>query len=85
MNSVSISADGRWALSGSMDKTLRLWELATGQCVRTFEGHTKWCDSVCISSGWALGAVGELRQDAAAVGAGHGPVCAHVRGAHGRR
>jgi WD40 repeat protein len=29
--------------------TLRLWELATGQCVRTFEGHTDDVDSVSIS------------------------------------
>jgi WD40 repeat protein len=27
VRSVSLSADGRWALSGSDDKTLRVWEL----------------------------------------------------------
>ena len=54
--SVSISPDGRWGLSGSLDKTLRLWELATGQCVRTFEGHTEEVLSVNISPDgrWAL-------------------------------
>jgi len=36
--SVSIGPDGRWALSGSWDKMLRLWELSTGRCLRTFEG-----------------------------------------------
>jgi WD40 repeat protein/serine/threonine protein kinase len=37
VSSVTFSPDGCWALSGSWDKTLRLWELATGRCVRTFE------------------------------------------------
>jgi serine/threonine protein kinase len=54
--SVSICPDGRWVLSGSEDKTLRLWELATGQCVWTFEGHTSPVNSVSISPDgcWAL-------------------------------
>ena len=40
VNSVCLSADGRYALSGSEDKTLRLWEVESGKCLRTFEGHT---------------------------------------------
>ncbi|MGV2438129.1 MAG UNVERIFIED_CONTAM: hypothetical protein LVT10_27265 [Anaerolineae bacterium] len=32
--------DGRFALSGSLDKTLILWDVATGDPVRTFTGHT---------------------------------------------
>jgi WD40 repeat protein len=46
---VALSADGRWALSGSDDKTLRLWEVANGRCVRIFEGHTDWVISVALS------------------------------------
>ena len=38
--------DGRQAISASDDRTLRLWDLETGQTLRTFEGHT---DSV-----WAV-------------------------------
>jgi len=49
VKSVSISPDGRLALSGSKDETLRLWELATGDCVGTFEGHTGEVNSVSIS------------------------------------
>jgi WD40 repeat protein/serine/threonine protein kinase len=54
--SVSLSADGRWALSGSSDNTVRLWEVATGRCLRTFEGHTHLVTSVCLSPDgrWAL-------------------------------
>jgi tetratricopeptide (TPR) repeat protein len=54
--SVCLSSDGRWALSGSTDKTLRLWEVSSGRCVRTFKGHTGAVPSVCLSSDgrWAL-------------------------------
>ena len=36
----SIKASGNTVLSGSVDKTVRLWDLRTGNCVRTMEGHT---------------------------------------------
>jgi WD40 repeat protein len=38
VNSLALSPDGCFALSGSEDKTLRLWDVAGGKCVRTFEG-----------------------------------------------
>jgi WD40 repeat protein/serine/threonine protein kinase len=34
------SNDGRWVVSGSNDLTIRVWEVATGRCIRTFRGHT---------------------------------------------
>ena len=37
-------------LSGSEDKTLRLWEVESGKCLRTFEGHTGNVNSVCLSA-----------------------------------
>lgn len=39
INSITFSPDGKYALSGSDDKTVRLWDIATGQQVRIFEGH----------------------------------------------
>jgi WD40 repeat protein len=36
---LAVSPDGRWALAGCNDRTLRLWEVATGQEVRPFSGH----------------------------------------------
>ena len=48
--SVCLSADGKYALSGSSDKTLKLWEVSTGQCLRTFEGHSGPVNSVCLSA-----------------------------------
>ncbi len=46
--SVAISPDGCWALSGSNDNTLRLWDLETGAMVRKLEGHTGKVFSVAI-------------------------------------
>jgi serine/threonine protein kinase/DNA-directed RNA polymerase subunit RPC12/RpoP len=47
--SVSFSPDGRQALSGSEDCTVRLWEVATGECLRTLQGHTDGVTSVSFS------------------------------------
>lgn len=47
--SVSFSPDGRYALSGSADNTLKLWEISTGREIRTFEGHTHNISSVAFS------------------------------------
>jgi len=47
--SVVLSSDGQFALSGSWDKTMRLWDLNTGASVRTFHGHTKDVNCVAFS------------------------------------
>jgi guanine nucleotide-binding protein subunit beta-2-like 1 protein len=47
---VFISSDGNFALSGSWDGTLRLWEIATGQTTRKFVGHNKDVLSVSFSA-----------------------------------
>jgi WD40 repeat protein len=44
------SRDGRYALSGSLDLTLILWDLETGQKIRQFEGHTGDVFSVGFSN-----------------------------------
>ena len=50
VESMSLSADGRYALSGSYDKTLKLWNVNTGECLRTFEGHSGRVRSVSLSA-----------------------------------
>jgi len=47
---VVMSSDGNYALSGSWDKTLRLWDLQSGTTTRLFEGHTKDVLSVAFSA-----------------------------------
>jgi len=47
---VVISSDGQFALSGSWDGTLRLWDLNTGRTTRRFIGHEKDVLSVAFST-----------------------------------
>jgi WD40 repeat protein len=46
---VSLSGDGQYVLSGSADRTVKLWDVASGQCLRTFAGHTEAVTSVAFS------------------------------------
>ncbi|CDO95916.1 unnamed protein product [Kluyveromyces dobzhanskii CBS 2104] len=47
---VVVSADGNYAVSASWDKTLRLWNLATGNSEARFVGHTGDVLSVAIDA-----------------------------------
>lgn len=39
VSAVALSADGRWLLSGSDDRTLLLWDVVSGHPIRTLESH----------------------------------------------
>jgi WD40 repeat protein len=47
--SVAFSPDGQMLASGSYDKTIKLWDVQSGQEVRTFRGHTDLVTSVAFS------------------------------------
>jgi hypothetical protein len=66
VSSISLSLDGRYVLSGSFDKTVKLWEIATGECVKTFEGHTDYVVAVDLSADakYALSVAGRPYQSA---------------------
>jgi WD40 repeat protein len=50
VNCLTFSSDGKSLVSGSDDKTVKLWDMQTGGVVKTFYGHTKRVWSVSISA-----------------------------------
>ena len=49
ISSVSVTPDGKQAISASKDKTLRVWDLTSGRCVNTLEGHSDKVFSVSVT------------------------------------
>lgn len=47
--SVAISPDGQTLVSGSYDATIKVWNLRTGQLLRTLSGHSSQVSAVAIS------------------------------------
>ncbi|AVH68387.1 nSTAND1 domain-containing NTPase [Nostoc sp. 'Peltigera membranacea cyanobiont' N6] len=50
VNSVSFSSDGKTLASGSWNKTIKLWNVHTGEEIRTLKGHDESVSSVSFSS-----------------------------------
>jgi formylglycine-generating enzyme required for sulfatase activity len=46
---VAFAPNGRTAVSGGQDKTVRLWEVETGKEIRRFEGHAARITAVCFT------------------------------------
>ena len=49
VNSLAISPDGKILASGSWDKTIKVWELETGELIGTLTGHSDRVNSVAIN------------------------------------
>jgi len=62
VNSVAFSPDGRLALSGSWDNTLKLWEVKSGREIRSFNGHSSIVYSVAFSPDGRLALSGSYKE-----------------------
>ena len=50
INAIALSPDGRFLVSGSDDSTLKLWDIAAGNVLRTLFGHDKPVLGIAISA-----------------------------------
>ena len=50
VNGIALTSDGRRAVSGSRDHTVRVWDLERGVCVATLEGHQEAVVCVALTS-----------------------------------
>ena len=60
--SVSFSPDGTKVASGSSDKMVKLWDVTSGECLHTFEGHSDDVWSVSFSPDGTKVASGSYRE-----------------------
>jgi len=58
VNFVAVTPDGRLAVSGSFDNTVRVWDLESGKCVSTLEGHTDPVIGVAVTQDGRLAVSG---------------------------
>ena len=49
VTAVVFSPDGKLLASSSMDNTVKVWDTATGECLKTFVGKEKWIWTVAYS------------------------------------
>jgi WD40 repeat protein len=49
INAVAFSPDGSQIISGSYDRTVRVWDAVSGEEKHTLNGHTGWISSVAFS------------------------------------
>jgi small GTP-binding protein len=50
VHSVAVTPDGRRAVSGSADRTVRVWDLEREECAATLKGHTRPVTGVSVTA-----------------------------------
>jgi len=49
INTLTISPEGKYIISGSEDKTIKIWDTESGRLIKTLKGHKDAVKSVAIS------------------------------------
>jgi WD40 repeat protein len=49
VNGVALTVEGEWAVSASLDQTLKVWGLESGRLARTLEGHAASVMGVAVT------------------------------------
>src|SRR5882672_5839199 len=57
-NAVAFSPDNRWLASGGKDNVIKIWDLTTGNVLRTLYGHTSNVNTLAVSADGKLLASG---------------------------
>ncbi len=61
VNSLSFSSDGKTLASGGLDKTIRLWTVATGEHKKTLRGHSDQVSQIMLKDDATLISFGQDR------------------------
>lgn len=59
---IVIHPSGKYLVSVSDDKSIRIWDLKTGRCVKTIEAHSHFVTSVAYCSTSPIVATGSVDQ-----------------------